>query len=113
MKKTSFLAILLALTLLLCQFSFPLSMAVAELERCDAGDHDYELIDVNDYGMGMPVPFSVNSCENVSFSHMHYYIPGYRVLTYACNYCGERKVVEHEYIVPEYSDCCAYNNAGK
>ena len=47
MKKTSFLAILLALTLLLCQFSFPLSMAVAELERCDAGDHDYELIDVN------------------------------------------------------------------
>lgn len=109
MKKNAFYALVLALILLLCQFSFPVAIAAVEADRCDSGDHDYELIDENDYGMGHLDYFTVASCESISYSHSHYRIIGYKELTYVCRNCGNQKYVEKNYVVPEYANCCALN----
>mgnify|MGYP006899711143 CR=1 FL=1 len=113
MKKNAFYALVLALIFLLCQFSFPVAIAAVEADRCDSGDHDYELLESNDYGMGMPIYFTVNSCDSYPFAHQHYRIEGYVQLIYVCRLCGDRKDTGKSYVVSEYANCCAYNDVGR
>lgn len=113
MKKNAFYALVLALILLLCQFSFPVAIAAVEADRCDSGDHAHELVESNDYGMGQPDYFTVDSCGSVPYSHQHYRIMGYKELTYVCRYCGDKKVVGKHYVVSGYEDCCAFNDVGR
>lgn len=51
MKKPFFAAVL-SLVLLLSVLSVSVALAVVNVDACDSGDHDFDLIDRNDMGSG-------------------------------------------------------------
>lgn len=113
MKKHVIVSLFLALALVVGHLSFPLTSAVADYDRCDAGDHAYEFISSEPAGYGGTRYFTVSRCAYASYSHKHYYITGQMQYRYQCKYCGHIDIVTKTYDDTEMGPICTLHDTGR
>lgn len=111
MKKM--LAIVLALMLWGWQVSLPGAMATIEYDPCEVGDHVYEVVEVDEWGIGYPRYFTVDGCEYSSEAHEHYHFIGGTEYVYSCMYCGNTETYFKEYVAYEMGEFCTLHDFGR
>lgn len=107
MKKVLSVIIIMAMV---CTTFLSSAFAVVDYEPCGVNDHEWLLINENDYG-GTVHYFAVNSCHYSNTRHNHITMQYATDYTYVCSACGKTKTVRKVvYGYDEMNICCLHDN---